>query len=472
MLLDRLPGGKESLRAQLLWWMVPPVIAVGLISAFVLYAVGGKVSTAAYDEELFDTAKSLAEEIRTAPDGKVMLDLPPAAERIILSDPYDQIYFRVLTPSNEMVAGRADLTLPPEPLTSENPIRFYDSTVGSSDVRAAAYALFDDGNKPRATVLVAETLATRKMLANKILLAVAVPMLTLVLIFIGILWFGVRRGLDPLQDVAGAVSRRGWGDLRKVGDRGVPEEVQPLTHAIDDLMRRLDESLSVQQRFISDAAHQLQTPLAGLFAQTERALLSRDFESIKPALAQLRISAQRVTRLVSQLLSLARAEPGSELSPAFVPVNLAMLVQQTCMEWVPEALEKGADLGYAGASGPVMIQGNISMLTDMLNNLIDNAIRYGARPGGTITVTLSALERIELCIEDDGPGIPEAERARVFERFHRLPGSLPGGCGLGLAIVREIARAHGAQVAASPGSTGNGTLIRVVFGEEIHIFNP
>lgn len=462
---DQPRSAKASLRAQLLWWMVPPLIVVGVISAFVSYTIAGKVSATAYDEELFDTAKSLAAEIRDDPEGHVALDLPPAAQRIILSDPYDQIFFRVFTPSNDLIAGHVDLQPPPEPLTPEEPVQFYATTVSGKAVRAAAYTLFENGNKPRATILVAETLNTRKMLVEKILFAVAVPVATLTLVFAGIVWFGVRRGLNPLRRVTAAVSQRGWGDLRLVGDHGAPEEVQPLTRAIDDLMRRLDENLRSQRRFISEAAHQLLTPLSGLFAQTERALLSRDIETIKPALEQLGISAQRVTRLVNQLLALARAEPGSDFTPAFVPLDLAALVQQTCMEWVPEALEKGADLGYSGETGPVMISGDQSMLTDMLNNLVDNAIRYGARRGGTITITLSASPRIELSVEDDGPGIPEQERAKIFERFHRVPGSAPGGCGLGLSIVREIARAHGAQVAAYPGSTGNGTLIRVVFGE-------
>jgi two-component system sensor histidine kinase TctE len=207
----------------------------------------------------------------------------------------------------------------------------------------------------------------------------------------------------------------------------------------------------------------LRTPLAGLTTQVERALHASDIDAIKPALAQVQSSSRRVTRLVNQLLMLAKAEPGSDPQRDLVPLDLSRLVQQTCRDWVPEALAQGVDLGFVADSGEFVVAGHEVLLTEMLNNLIDNALRYAAHPGGSITVRLRCAPLPELSVEDDGPGIPESERTRIFERFHRLPGSAAGGCGLGLAIVREIALLHGAKMVVESGTAGSGSIFRMSF---------
>ena len=198
----------------------------------------------------------------------------------------------------------------------------------------------------------------------------------------------------------------------------------------------------------------------------ERALLASDNESIRPALAQLQSSSRRVNRLVNQLLTLARAEPGSDPQHDLTTLDLSKLVQETCREWVPDALAKDVDLGFAGETGPVVVTGHELLLAELLNNLIDNALRYAALPGSSITVRLTSNPHAEIAVEDEGPGIPDSERGRVFERFHRLPGSPTGGCGLGLAIVREIALLHGGEVFAETRPSGSGAVFRVVFRNE------
>jgi len=455
----------RSLRAHLLLWLVPPVVGVIIISSVASYTLALKFATAAYDTGLFDAARSLAQQIRFTPSGAAELNLPRAATEILVSDPYDHIYYRVVTDGHTTVAGRNDVPLPLEPLTHAEPVRFYDAHVAGEPVRVGAYAVFGNTGHAQATVLFAETLVKRDHLSRNLLVTMLLPLISLALVVVAGVGLAVRRALAPLQRLANDVSSRGWNNLSSVGSSGVPEEVRPLTDAFDGLMQRLAAALTAQQRFISEAAHQLRTPMAGLTSQTERALLANDIETIKPALAQLLVSARRVTRLVNQLLTLARAEPGSGAEREFVRVDLSALVQQTCMEWVPEALQKGVDLGYAGPQTPVSIDGDELLLAEMLNNLLDNALRYGANRGGSITVRLTEPP-VELSIEDDGPGIPETERARVFERFHRVPGSAPGGCGLGLAIVKEIARAHHAQTYADMPEGGRGAAIRVRFAQD------
>jgi two-component system sensor histidine kinase TctE len=197
-------------------------------------------------------------------------------------------------------------------------------------------------------------------------------------------------------------------------------------------------------------------------AQTDRALRAPDFETVRPALQQVQNSTRRTTRLVNQLLTLARAEPAGEPGRGTEPLDLSRLVQETCAEWVPEAITRGVDLGFSGDPGPTMIDGDELLLREMLGNLIDNAIRYGGTPG-IVTVRLEASPTIRLSVEDDGAGIPESEFGKIFERFHRVPGSPPGGSGLGLAIVREIARVHGADVSVQHAGPKGGAIFRIIF---------
>jgi two-component system sensor histidine kinase TctE len=466
MRAKRLAWLRASLRGQLLLWLIPPVLAVVVVSALLSNAIALRFANDAYDISLLDSAKSLAEQLRFD-DGGPRLALPQAAEEIIRYDPYDRIYYRVLAASGETIAGRGDLPAPQEPPRSdgppEEPAFYYDGAVGGTPVRICAFAVHDGAGRTVATVLVGETLVKRARLARSLLLAdLIAPLVVLPLMMAVIVWFGIGRGLGPLKDLANALARRGAADLREIGDSRTPAEVRPLTRAIDDLMRRLAAAQDAQRRFIEDAAHQLRTPLAGLAAQAERALRARDAEATRQALQRVNESSWRLTRLANQLLTLAAAEPGHEPKRDFAAVDLAKLVRQVCAEWVPEALRRQIDLGLEAGEAPEMIQGDELLLTELLNNLLDNALRYGAPPGGRVTVRLGGCPLV-LGVEDNGAGIPAAERERIFERFHRIPGSASGGSGLGLAIVRQIALAHGAAVEVRAGSEGRGTLVTVAF---------
>jgi len=180
-------------------------------------------------------------------------------------------------------------------------------------------------------------------------------------------------------------------------------------------------------------------------------------------LRQLHTATEQTTRLINQLLSLARAEPGTERILATEPLDLNKLVREATTEWVPRALARDIDLGFDSPQGRAMIEGDAFLLREMLNNLLDNAIRY-TQPGGQVTVRIAlAADKITLSVEDNGPGIPESDQERVFERFYRVLGTGVEGCGLGLAIVREIAQSHAAQTALERGANGKGTIIKVTF---------
>lgn len=257
----------------------------------------------------------------------------------------------------------------------------------------------------------------------------------------------------------------------------MPLEVVPLVDSVNDLLGRLGDSLATQKRFLADAAHQLKTPLAGLRMQAE--LAQREgvsTEELRQSLAQIARSSIRATHTVNQLLALARAESaGVGRGLAMQPCNLVRIVTDVVRDCLPRAMDKHVDLGYDGAESSatgVWLQGNATLLTELVRNLVDNAINYtpssSSRPGMvTVRVLADPFGQVLLLqVEDSGPGVPEAERELVFQPFYRVLGSEADGSGLGLPIVLEIARQHGAQVVledAHPGQQPPGARFSVRF---------
>jgi two-component system sensor histidine kinase TctE len=310
---------------------------------------------------------------------------------------------------------------------------------------------------------VAETVNKRRGMMGELLLAVMLPQILLVLITGFHIWTGVNRGLSPLNDLAGMIARRSAKDFDPIPDVGVPLEVRSLTHTINALLQRLGSTLITQRRFIENVAHQLRTPLAGLKIQAERALSADNPDNMRQALQLIKNASNRLARLNTQLLVLARSESISRNAPEFRMLDLTYLARECCMEWVPRALECKMELGFDAPASAVEIYGDGIVLRELLGNLLDNAVNYG-KAGGHIGVRVEAAPHARLIVEDDGPGIPAGEQDKIFERFYRIPGSSGEGCGLGLAIVKEIADLHAARVAIQSGLPGqNGTRIEIDF---------
>jgi two-component system sensor histidine kinase TctE len=310
-------------------------------------------------------------------------------------------------------------------------------------------------------IQVAERVTARDEFARQIILRMVLPQAMLILLAGLAVWYGVARGLAPLSTLLREIESRSHRDLSALPEDQAPQEVRPLINAMNDLLARVGTAISTQQRFIADAAHQLRTPIAGLKTQTELALRQSQPGNLHDTLRQLQTATEQSTRLVNQLLSLARAEPGAKLAQSVERLDLARLARDATTEWVPRALARHIDLGYDGEEGTAWIEGEAFLVRDMLGNLLDNAIRY-TQHGGQVTVRVTAgTDAIVLSVEDNGPGIPEQERERVFERFYRVLGTRTEGCGLGLAIVREIALSHHAAVTLAAGAGGKGTTVRV-----------
>jgi len=454
---------RATLRHQLLLSLLAPIVLLTLISSVVSYYFAFNFATLAYDYALFDSALDLSRQVRPR-DGQLRLDLPSAALDMLESDKHDRIYHMVNDSKGTLIAGHIGLPLPREETAPGKPV-YYDGNYRGNPVRIAAlYSLIPSApDQEPILVQVAETLNKRHILANEILVGMLLPELLLIVLVGLLVWFGVERGLRPLSALQKEISSRSHRDLSPLPEHNAPEEVHALVRAMNDLLGRLSEALLSQQRFITDAAHQLRTPLAGLKTQTELALRQDAPTEVRHTLLQLNTATGQTTHLVNQLLSLARAEPGSTRAQALQTIDLNELARETTAEWVPQALTRKLDLGFDAAPHIPLIEGDALLVKEMLRNLLDNAIRY-TQPGGQVTVRVAVENsKVLLSVEDNGPGIPAVERERVFERFYRLLGTGAEGCGLGLAIVREIAQSHNAETRLEPGVNGSGTLASVIF---------
>jgi two-component system sensor histidine kinase TctE len=457
---------EPRLQSKLLLWLLGPLLVLLVLDTALTYWTALNFSNRAHDRSLLEIAREVGLYVKSDAAG-AHLDIPSAAERVLLIDEDDRLAYRVSAQDGHLIGGDAQIAEPAVPLRKGVDPLFYGGVHHGVPVRMAA-AWVPTGGSERTPdsvlVQVAETMNKRNRLAWEILASVVVPQLLLILMATTAVWFGVSRGLIPLQNLRRAVSDRSHRDLTPLELSSVPGEVRPLVAEVNDLMQRLGKTLDFQSRFMADAAHQLKTPVAGLKAQIELALREPDPQRMRHSLAQLYVGVDRMSRLVQQLLSLARSEAGAMGAVQLRAVDLEAFALDISMEWVPLAIKQGVDLGFEGAGRPVLIDAEPDRLRELVNNLIDNAVRY-SHQGGRVTVAVTTADdgAGRLAISDDGPAIPIEERGRVFERFHRLLGSHTDGSGLGLAIVSEIAKLHGASITLEEDQDGVGNTFSVTF---------
>jgi len=456
---------EPRLRRKLLAWLLGPLVVLLVLDTGAAYWNSLRFSDLAYDRALYEIGREIVLHVKLDDGTRPRLDLSEAARNILLLDQEDLLFYRVVGEDGAMLGGDAELP-PPQRAGEPGKPRVYRDTVRGEPVRmlVAWMPVGADAATPKVLVQVAETLHKRTRLAWEMVANVVVPQLLLIVMATAVVWFGVSRGLEPLQRLRRAVSDRSHLDLSPIDTHDVPGEVRPLVDEVNELMARLGRTFDFQSRFVADAAHQLKTPVSGLKAQIELALRENDAERVRHSLAQLYISADRLSRLVRQLLSLARNEPGALDAMQLHPLDLNAYALEVSMDWVPQALKRDIDLGFEGVEHPLVISADRDRLRELINNLIDNAIRY-SQPSGRVTVRVSQSDgaHCRLAISDDGPSVPVEERARIFERFHRLLGTQEDGSGLGLAIVSEIATLHGARITLEEDIDGVGNTFSVFF---------
>jgi two-component system sensor histidine kinase TctE len=465
---------QHSLFGEILDWMLAPLLLLWPMSIAITYLVAKSIANQPFDHALEDSVTVLAQQVREV-DGKVVSLLPGGARDILRADDIDSVYFQISGPRAEFIDGDRDLPLPADDERARGAsVQFRNASMRGAQVRVAysyvnLHPLAARGEEPHsALVQVAETLDKRAQLANEIIKGVILPQFIILPIVLALVWFALARGLSPLAQLQERIRARRPDDLSPIDSRQVPEEISPLVRSLNEMLGRLAQTIEMQKRFIADAAHQMKTPLAGMRMQSELALRQLDPDEIHRSLEQLAKSSESATRLVNQLLALARAENQPHAGAAFEQIDLASLARATVKDWVQASFTHRIDLGFEQPDYPIEIAGNPLMLRELLSNLIDNALRY-TPAGGSVTVRVR-LEREQaiLEVEDTGPGIAPAERGRVFERFYRILDSGAPGSGLGLAIVREIAQQHGAEVDVfnNPRSTlkkSAGSLFRLTF---------
>ncbi len=470
---------QRSLFGEILDWMLTPLLLLWPISLALTWLVAQGLANKPFDRALVYNVQALAQQVRVGPDQRALFNLPQPASELLRADETDLVYYQVKGTRGEFLSGERDLPEPPrgEEKGNSYEVRIRDDEMRGMEVRVAwTWIRLDaDGHRP-ALVQVAETREKRSVLAAEIIKGVMLPQFAILPLAVLLVWLALVRGIQPLSQLEERIRARKSDDLSPLDDKAVPMEVAPLVVSVNDLLDRLKDSIGTQKRFLADAAHQLKTPLAGLRMQADLAQRSgASEEDLKRSLHQIGRASVQATHTVNQLLALARAEGGGG-NPPQQQCNIVDIASEVLLDCFSGASDKGIDLGYDGAEADtpgVMVAGNPTLLKEMVRNLVENAIHYTPstpeRPGVvTVRVLVDPYSKVlVLQVEDNGPGIPPAERELVFQPFYRALGTNVDGSGLGLPIVREIAQRHGATVtieAAHPGQTPPGACFTVRFG--------
>ncbi|MBV9726826.1 MAG: HAMP domain-containing protein [Gammaproteobacteria bacterium] len=430
----------SSLRGRLLVSLLGGVMLVGVAGGWVVYRNALAEADAFFDYHLRQTALILRDE----PVEYLLAPRLPSGDAA-----YD---FVVQVWSLDGV--RVYLSRPHAVLPEITTLGF--STVGTPEGRWRVFGV----QAMTRVIQVAQPMSVREQRAVALALHTLRPFALLLPVLALLIWVAVGAALEPLRRLTAQVKARRVNALEALAPEHLPDEVQPLVLALNDLLGRLRGALERERAFMADAAHELRTPLTALHLQM--AMLARAGTEAERAAAMSTLSAgvQRAIHLVEQMLALARQQPRTD-SP-HVPIRLDELAREVVAELVPLADAGTIDLGVAAAQ-PTTVTGDADALRTLVRNLVDNGVRY-TPAGGRVDVSVGGTpEGAQLTVTDDGPGIPAEERARVFDRFYRRAGTTPPGSGLGLAIVKAIAEAHGATVRLDTGPSGHGLAVTVSF---------
>lgn len=451
---------KLSIRKQLLGWLLVPLSILLVFSSVFAYILADAVSNYCHDRALVKSAMAVAGRLEWEPNG-VSVDMPPAAQAILRFSDEDKVYYQVLRQDETRISGDAVIPGPLLRPFSKEPT-FRDTKLNGVPIRVARIrSVNPNAASEEVHVQVAETLKGRDNLTRLLLASMIIPQILLIALSSIAVWFGIGKGLTPLKTIEMSVTRRNPHDLSPLVFASVPSEVQPLVESINDLLDRLRHEIETQQRFVANAAHQLRTPLAGLRTYVDvTGRISTD-ERVIALIEKIDCGVDRMTHLVDRLLSLAKAEPKKE-KVLDKRVDLNFIASNSALSFVEAARSKNIDLDFCSCPEAAWIMGNREALHDLISNLIENAVFY-TPSGGSVSVRVSMNDGVDLIVEDDGPGIPEEERKRVFERFYRILGTGVAGSGLGLSIVQEVAAAHHAEVHLGAGRQNKGTKVRVTF---------
>jgi two-component system OmpR family sensor kinase len=439
----------RSIRARLLAWLFAGVVFIGAAGGGIVYRNALAEADAFFDYHLRQTALIIRDE-----------PVEYLAPQLPVNDAAYDFVVQVWT----LDGVRIYLSRPHSVLPDVTTLGF--STVTTSEGRWRVFG----AQAMTKVIQVAQPMRVREQQAVDLALKTLRPFALLLPVLGFLIWIAVGRALQPLQRLTTLVKARRVDALDPLPNERLPDEVRPLVDALNDLLVRLGVALDRERAFMADAAHELRTPLTALHLQMGTLSRAANEAERNDAMAKLSAGMQRAIRLVEQMLSLARQEPRVE--PIHVAAPLADIAREVVADLVPLADAKQIDLGISN-SQPAMVLGDPDALRTLTRNLVDNAVRY-TPAGGRIDVSVeNGGGQVLLKVIDNGPGIPPEERSRVLDRFYRRPGTSPPGSGLGMAIVKAIADAHGATLELESGPDEKGLAVGVRFSSpEVQKISP
>lgn len=437
----------QSIKQHLLFWLLLFLIPVLLIITFRSYFSIQYFTNQANDQSLFKVALAIANDIKVNNAGQISLK-PTVLDNYKRFLHSERLTYLVIDHRQQKMLGESQLPLPALMPAVDDKL-FYSREVFDQDYRLVAfnYPL----GKSNVTIIVAETFKLRNQMHEDIVLVFLSTTLIIILLVVMALNLSIKRGLSSLTLLKDEILARHPTDTDPLDFQTAPKELHPLVMAMNDLFIRVKLIVDEKENFIANASHQLKTPLAGLKLQVENAQRESTLSRTQQALTQLKVSIDKLTRLNSQLLNLAIVDfsrkASSDNASNTQHLDLVKLVQTVSAEWVPSALNQNMDLGFSCQLKNLRIDGKALLIKELLNNLLDNAIAYN-QAGTIITVSLTQTDAYAiLTVEDDGIGVDLREQNKVFQRFYRpLGNSHTQGCGLGMAIVKEVTEQHGGYV--------------------------
>ena len=434
----------HSLRGLLLRRLWLPLLVLLLCSAVGSFALARYFAGQVYDRWLLDSAMSLSELVKDQ-DGRAVMDVTPAMSRMFTWDTVDEVHGEVVDAGGARLYGDLPEALPRPAQAADDDATYYDARLRGQPVRMVDVVVPVAGGHD-VRLRVAETLRKRHRLERKLLMT-SVPFQAAILALAAWLaWSGTGAAARHANQVARRLASPRPDPLAPLDPaQEAPRELWPAVEAYNALLQRLDAMQAAQRRFVSNAAHQLRTPLAAMQVELESSLRQRDPQAQQLALSGTLAGLSRLQHLVNQLLLLSRSEDAQGSALPLQTLDVAVLARGVVERYADRALAAGVDLGYEGPDDGVPVEGDAPLLREALGNLLDNALRYGAEQGVITLAVQRQDDGVQLWVDDDGAGIDPTERGRVTERFYRAS-SQGDGCGLGLAIVAEIAQRHGAAL--------------------------
>ena len=452
-----------SLRARLLLWVMVPLGCAVAVDAWTSLRDAQATATVVQDRMLLGSARIIAEQLHYE-DGTLQQNIPPAALELFESLDIDRVYYRVTTEDGQLVTGYEEIALPASAPPPEVP-QFFASAARGAPVRVVALLqpVLTDAGEQNILVEVAQTRNGHRALARELWLHGVTRQLLIVALAALFVLFGLHLGLKPLLHLRTVVLARKPGAGGPLPSLDAPHELAPLIGAFNQYAQRIETFADAQRVFIQNAAHQLRTPLTLLATQVGYAVRSDSPAARLESLRAIEHSVSTASRLVNQLLMLSAAESEAPETLQRRAVRLDETVTRAVETLSGRAAGKHIDLGFESNVPEAIVMGSPVAVREIAMNLLDNALRY-TEDGGIVTCSIHARTgAIDLVVEDNGPGIPPAERDKVFERFYRMHNRDSGGCGLGLPIVREFAEIMGAKVSLEDPVRGRGLAVRVSF---------